>query len=202
MCQFWKNLPTHQSRSSLIIFSNEIEMHWLIMWIISFSLLWITHSWLWFFFFSPHIFLFLDGKDNIRVDRTCPRFTKWYFWSIAGADEENDQPIFKESDGIVQQTEGKILISKHKIRSFYLCTMHQFAAFEMAATEMHIFHHSLIFQGLQYLTQERCEHDICIDSFQKSHLESFCTEDIKDAVYIIQWEVLSWTLFLEYYFLL
>lgn len=77
--------------------------------------------------------------------------------------------------------------------------MHQFTAFEMAAKEMHIFHHSLIFQGLQYLNQERCEHDICVDSFQNSQLGSFYIEDIKDAVYIIQWEILSETLFLECY---
>lgn len=44
---------------------------------------------------------------------------------------KKDQPIFKKSDGIVKQTEGKGLISKHKIRSFYLCRMHQFTAFEM-----------------------------------------------------------------------
>lgn len=46
--------------------------------------------------------------------------------------KKKDQSIFKKSDGIVQQTEGKGLISKHKIRSFYLCRMHQFREFEMA----------------------------------------------------------------------
>lgn len=45
---------------------------------------------------------------------------------------KKDQTIFKKSDGIVQQTEGKGLISKHKIRSFYLCRMYQFTEFEMA----------------------------------------------------------------------
>jgi len=62
---------------------------------------------------------------------------------------KKDQSIFKKSDGVVQQTEGKGLISKHKIRSFYLWRMHQFAEIQWLVTEMYTFGSSLIFHGLQ-----------------------------------------------------
>lgn len=88
---------------------------------------------LFFFFSSPHIFLGFDGKANIRADRTKSKIS---LSDISEAEQvqmkKKDQPIFKKSDGIVQQTEGEGLISKHKIRSFYLCRMHQFTEFEMA----------------------------------------------------------------------
>lgn len=48
---------------------------------------------------------------------------------------EKDQPVFKNSDGIVQQTEGKGLKSKHKIRSFYLCRMPNSQNFKWLVTQ-------------------------------------------------------------------
>lgn len=57
--------------------------------------------------------------------------------------------LFRKSDGIVRQTEGRRLISKPKIRSFYLCRMYQFGMHNLKSLgiECDTFDCSVIFQG-------------------------------------------------------
>lgn len=57
--------------------------------------------------------------------------------------------LFRKSDGIVWQTEGRRLISKPKIRSFYLCRIYQFGMhnLKLLVIEFDTFDCSIIFQG-------------------------------------------------------
>lgn len=88
----------------------------------------------------------------------------------------------------MQQTEGKGLISKHKIRSFYLYRIHQFVLqhLKWVVIEIYTFDCSLIFYGLQYLNQENRELSRQVASFGIITWGLACMENMQDTVPIVE----------------
>lgn len=68
---------------------------------------------------------------------------------MAGAGGKRGAELLKKSDGIVQQTEGRRLISKPKIRSFYLYRMYPFGrhGLKLLGIESATFDCSMMFQA-------------------------------------------------------